>query len=59
MGSALEVVIDGLTREDVERAMAAGLRAACGPGIVRLTAGDYGGRFGKHLFHLRPHLDGS
>ena len=59
MGSALEMVIDGLTREDVERAMAAGLRAACGPGIVRLTAGNHGGRFGKHLFHLPPHLNGS
>lgn len=56
--SALEMVIDGLTREDVERAMAAGLRAACGDGIVRLTAGNYGGRLGKHLFHLRPLLGG-
>jgi formylmethanofuran--tetrahydromethanopterin N-formyltransferase len=56
--SALEMVIDGLTREDVERAMAAGLRAACGAGIVRLTAGNYGGRLGKHLFHLRPLLGG-
>lgn len=57
--SALEMVIDGLTREDVERAMAAGLRAACGDGIVRLTAGNYGGRLGKHLFHLRPLLGGA
>ena len=56
--SALEMVIDGLTREDVERAMAAGLRAACGAGIVRLTACNYGGRLGKHLFHLRPLLGG-
>jgi formylmethanofuran--tetrahydromethanopterin N-formyltransferase len=54
--SALEIVIDGLTREDIERAMAAGLRAACGDGIVRITAGNYGGRLGKHLFHLRPLL---
>lgn len=58
VASALEMVIDGLTREDVERAMAAGLRAACGAGIVRLTAGNYGGRLGKHLFHLRPLLGG-
>jgi formylmethanofuran--tetrahydromethanopterin N-formyltransferase len=56
--SALEMVIDGLTREDVERARAAGLRAACGDGIARLTAGNYGGRLGKHLFHLRPLLGG-
>ena len=27
-------------------------------GIVRLTAGNYGGRLGKHLFHLRPLLGG-
>lgn len=56
VASVLEIVIDGLTREDVERAMAAGLRAACGEGIVRLSAGNYGGRLGKHLFHLRPLL---
>ena len=54
--SVLEIVIDGLTVEAVGAAMAAGARAACGPDIVRLSAGNYGGRLGKHLFHLRPLL---
>jgi formylmethanofuran--tetrahydromethanopterin N-formyltransferase len=57
--SALEVVIDGLSSADVEAAMAAGIRAACGPGVVRIGAGNYGGKLGKHLFHLRRILAGA
>jgi formylmethanofuran--tetrahydromethanopterin N-formyltransferase len=52
----LEIVVDGLTLDDVRRAMAAGIRTACGDGIVRVTAGNYGGKLGKHLVHLRPLL---
>jgi len=57
--SVLEIVIDGLTAADVGVAMAAGIRAACGPGIARIGAGNYGGRLGKHLFHLRPLVGGN
>jgi formylmethanofuran--tetrahydromethanopterin N-formyltransferase len=46
-----EIVIDGLTLEAVERATAAGLRAGCLPGIVEITAGNYGGKLGP--FHIR------
>ena len=53
----LEIVLDGLTLDDVRRAMAAGIRAACGDGIDRISAGNYGGRLGKHLIHLRPLLE--
>lgn len=56
--SVLEVVIDGLSVEAVGAAVAAGARAACGEGIARIGAGNYGGRLGKHLFHLRPLLGG-
>jgi formylmethanofuran--tetrahydromethanopterin N-formyltransferase len=56
VASVLEIVIDGLMAADVAAAMAAGIRAACGPGIARIGAGNYGGRLGKHLFHLRPLL---
>jgi len=56
--SVLEIVIDGLTVEAVGAAVAAGVRAACGDGIVRIGAGNYGGRLGKYLFHLRPLLAG-
>jgi formylmethanofuran--tetrahydromethanopterin N-formyltransferase len=48
-----EIVIDGLTLEAVERATADGLRAACRPGIVAVTAGNYGGKLGP--FHIRLH----
>jgi formylmethanofuran--tetrahydromethanopterin N-formyltransferase len=51
--SVLEIVIDGLSVDAVRTAMAAGARAACGKGVVRLSAGNYGGRLGKHLFPLR------
>ncbi len=54
--SVLEIVIDGLTVEAVGAAVAAGARAACGDGIIRISAGNYGGRLGKYLFHLRPLL---
>jgi formylmethanofuran--tetrahydromethanopterin N-formyltransferase len=59
VASVLEIVIDGLSADAVRAAMAAGARAACGPGVVRLDAGNYGGRLGKHLFHLRQALGGS
>jgi len=46
-----EIVIDGLTLEAVERATAAGIRAGSLPGIVAITAGNYGGKLGP--FHIR------
>jgi formylmethanofuran--tetrahydromethanopterin N-formyltransferase len=33
--------------------MAAGIRAAAGPGIPAISAGHYGGKLGK--FHFRLH----
>jgi formylmethanofuran--tetrahydromethanopterin N-formyltransferase len=50
-----EIVIDGLSLESVERATAAGLRAAAQPGegIIAITAGNYGGKLGP--FHIRLH----
>lgn len=50
---ALEVVIDGIDETAVGAAMAAGLRAAAGPGVVAIGAGNYGGKLGK--FHFRLH----
>ncbi len=52
-----EIVADGLSPETVQNAMKAGLRAAAGsPGILRITAGNYGGKLGKHHFFLRDLL---
>ncbi len=36
--------------------MAAGIRAAAGPGVVEITAGNYGGKLGKFHFHLHQVL---
>ena len=50
---AYEIVIDGVDERAVATAMAAGVRAAAGPGISTITAGNYGGKLGK--FHFRLH----
>ena len=56
VGAVLEIVIDGLTPETVAEAMRVGIRAACGPGVVKISAGNYGGKLGKHQFHLHQLL---
>jgi formylmethanofuran--tetrahydromethanopterin N-formyltransferase len=60
VGSVLEIVIDGLDEESINEAMRVGIRAACsfGPskGICSISAGNYGGNLGPHLFHLRKLL---
>ncbi|MDZ4685984.1 MAG: formylmethanofuran--tetrahydromethanopterin N-formyltransferase [Planctomycetaceae bacterium] len=49
-----EIVIDGLSFDAVQSAMRRGLHAAAAsPGVVQITAGNYGGKLGKHHFHLR------
>lgn len=56
IASVLEIVIDGLTPQAVADAMRAGLRAVVelGPerGVSRIGAGNYGGKLGRHHFHL-------
>jgi formylmethanofuran--tetrahydromethanopterin N-formyltransferase len=58
--AVLEIVIDGLTADAVAAAMRAGLQAAIalGPehGAARIGAGNYGGKLGRHHFHLRELL---
>lgn len=53
---AYEIVIDGVDEPAVAAAMAAGVRAAAGPGISTITAGNYGGKLGKFHFHLHKVL---
>jgi formylmethanofuran--tetrahydromethanopterin N-formyltransferase len=48
-----EIVIDGVDLAAVERATIEGVRAACRPGMLRITAGNYGGKLGP--FHLHLH----
>jgi len=48
-----EVVLDALDLPAMEAAMRAGVRAACRPGVLCITAGNYGGKLGP--FHLQLH----
>jgi formylmethanofuran--tetrahydromethanopterin N-formyltransferase len=48
-----EIVIDGTDLPAVEEATRVGVRAACRPGVLRITAGNYGGKLGP--FHLHLH----
>jgi formylmethanofuran--tetrahydromethanopterin N-formyltransferase len=51
VGAVYEIVIDGLDQAAVEEATCVGVRAACVPGVVRITAGNYGGTLGPvHLY---------
>jgi formylmethanofuran--tetrahydromethanopterin N-formyltransferase len=56
VNSVLEIVIDGLSEKAVAEATRVGVQAACQPGIVRISAGNYGGTLGKYQFHLREIL---
>lgn len=55
-GCVLEIVIDGLDAPSIREAMRTGIRAACAGGaergLLRITAGNYGGKLGPHHFHL-------
>ena len=52
-----EIVIDGLSSEAVAASMKAGLHAAAQcPGLLQITAGNYGGKLGPYHFHLRELL---
>jgi formylmethanofuran--tetrahydromethanopterin N-formyltransferase len=48
-----EIVMDGVDLAAVETAMRVGVRAACLPGVLGVTAGNYGGKLGP--FHLHLH----
>ncbi|MEM8671860.1 MAG: formylmethanofuran--tetrahydromethanopterin N-formyltransferase [Planctomycetota bacterium] len=48
-----EIVIDGLSEQAVAAAMKAGRDAAAAtPGVLRISAGNYGGKLGPHHFYL-------
>ena len=51
-----EIVIDGVDAQSVGKAMQAGIHACIVDGVVAISAGNYGGKLGKHHFHLRELL---
>jgi formylmethanofuran--tetrahydromethanopterin N-formyltransferase len=58
VGCVYEIVIDGLNVEAVKKAVGVGVKAAAGvSGIVRITAGNYGGKLGPYKVFLREALE--
>jgi formylmethanofuran--tetrahydromethanopterin N-formyltransferase len=58
VNSVYEIVIDGLSLESIKRAMAAGIKAATKvPGIVKISAGNYGGKLGPYRADLKEVLN--
>ncbi|MDE2371043.1 MAG: formylmethanofuran--tetrahydromethanopterin N-formyltransferase [Burkholderiales bacterium] len=59
----MEIVIDGLTEADVAAAMRAGIEAGiargAAQGLLRISAGNYGGKLGPFHFHLHKLLEGA
>jgi len=59
IGSAYEIVINGLNLDAIKKAMGDGITAACGvEGVVQVTAANYGGKLGPYQAYLREVLSG-
>jgi formylmethanofuran--tetrahydromethanopterin N-formyltransferase len=55
--SVYEIVINGLTLDSIKHAMAEGIKAAVKvPGLVKISAGNYGGKLGPHRAYLKEIL---
>jgi formylmethanofuran--tetrahydromethanopterin N-formyltransferase len=53
---AYEIVIDGVDEAAIRQAMTLSLKAVVGPGVVAVSAGNYGGKLGKFHFPLHALL---
>jgi formylmethanofuran--tetrahydromethanopterin N-formyltransferase len=57
VGSVYEIVINGLNQKVVKKAMCVGIMAAVKvPGVVKITAGNYGGKLGPYRGVLKEVL---
>lgn len=58
VGSVYEIVINGLNQKVVKKAMGEGITAAIKvPGVVKITAGNYGGKLGPYQAVLKEVLN--
>jgi formylmethanofuran--tetrahydromethanopterin N-formyltransferase len=58
VSSVYEIVINGLNQKVVKKAMAEGIKAAIKiPGVVKITAGNYGGKLGPYRAVLKEVLN--
>lgn len=53
VNSVMEIVIDGFEQDAISQSMKLGIEAACMPGVVQISAGNYGGTLGQFHFHLQ------
>jgi formylmethanofuran--tetrahydromethanopterin N-formyltransferase len=58
INSSMEIVLDGLDAASISAAMKKGIPAACVSGVIRISAGNYGGKLGPHHFYLQKILTG-
>jgi formylmethanofuran--tetrahydromethanopterin N-formyltransferase len=55
VGAVMEIILNGRDLETISRATQAALAASVAtPGLVKISAGNYGGRLGKSFVYLRP-----
>jgi formylmethanofuran--tetrahydromethanopterin N-formyltransferase len=58
VNSVLEIVMNGLSRQNVDAGMRAALQAAVQvQGLVKVTAANFEGKLGQHKFHLKALVD--
>jgi formylmethanofuran--tetrahydromethanopterin N-formyltransferase len=58
VNSVYEIVINGLNQRVVKAAMGVGIQAAIKvPGILKITAGNYGGKLGPYKAELKEVLN--
>ena len=55
VGSVMEIIINGRDLSAISHATQAAIRASVNtPGLLRISAGNYGGRLGKSFVYLHP-----
>jgi len=55
VNSIMEIIVNGSSLDDVAKSLYAAIDAARStPGLVRISAGNYGGRLGKSFVYLHP-----
>lgn len=58
VNSISEIVINGVSEDAVRKAMLSGIEAAKGTnGIVKISAGNYSGKLGRHKIYLKRWID--
>ena len=55
VASVMEIIINGVDLQTIAKATQTAIAAAVDtPGLLRISAGNYGGRLGKNFVYLRP-----